>query len=194
MRSEQVGEILTLSGRLTGPGCLCLSSIPSVSNLWNTGADAEYSCVVATMAQGFYSWRIWSLTNRRLWLPILFGCVSCLQRFATSQAVELTCGQAMLTQMTAAFYTATVVGPISYSTHIRLCIPAQMAVGGRSVSRLFALSPEVTVRVLTIPGISTDSPAQMKGLAQRECRMRSAHNSFIGLRSEYPSRFMYSPN
>ncbi|KAJ6537947.1 hypothetical protein B0H19DRAFT_1270325 [Mycena capillaripes] len=48
------------------------------------------NATLAAMAQGFYSWRIWSLTNRRLWLPILIGCV-------------------MLTQVGAAFYSGMVM-------------------------------------------------------------------------------------
>ncbi|KAJ7439015.1 hypothetical protein B0H11DRAFT_2103067 [Mycena galericulata] len=33
------------------------------------------NAILAAMAQGFYSWRIWRLTNRRLLLPVLIGCV-----------------------------------------------------------------------------------------------------------------------
>ncbi|KAJ7254143.1 hypothetical protein C8J57DRAFT_1722164 [Mycena rebaudengoi] len=43
------------------------------------------NAILAAMAQGFYSWRIWILTNRRLWLPIIISCV-------------------MLTEVTVAFY------------------------------------------------------------------------------------------
>ncbi|KAJ7637823.1 hypothetical protein B0H17DRAFT_1216951 [Mycena rosella] len=52
---------------------------------WTWLVMLPLNAILAAMAQGFYSWRIWSLTNRRLWLPILIGCV-------------------MLTQVMAAFY------------------------------------------------------------------------------------------
>ncbi|KAJ7454341.1 hypothetical protein B0H11DRAFT_2287980 [Mycena galericulata] len=52
---------------------------------WTWLAMLALNAILAAMAQGFYSWRIWILTNRRLWLPILIGCV-------------------ILTQVTAAFY------------------------------------------------------------------------------------------
>ncbi|KAF7343100.1 hypothetical protein MVEN_01740400 [Mycena venus] len=57
---------------------------------WTWLVMLPLNAILAAMAQGFYSWRIWSLTNRRLWLPILIGCV-------------------MLTQVTAAFYSGIVI-------------------------------------------------------------------------------------
>ncbi|KAJ7041433.1 hypothetical protein C8F04DRAFT_1253125 [Mycena alexandri] len=57
---------------------------------WTWVPMLALNAILAAMAQGFYSWRIWILTNRRLWLPILIGCV-------------------MLTQATAAFYSGMVM-------------------------------------------------------------------------------------
>ncbi|KAJ6534210.1 hypothetical protein B0H19DRAFT_1383439 [Mycena capillaripes] len=51
---------------------------------WSWEPLPEFNGVLATMAQSFYIWRIWTLT-KSIWTPILIGCV-------------------MLTQMTAAFY------------------------------------------------------------------------------------------
>ncbi|KAJ6495010.1 hypothetical protein DFH09DRAFT_1103873 [Mycena vulgaris] len=61
---------------------------------WTWLVMLPLNAISAAMAQGFYSWRIWSLTNRRLWLPISIGGIT---------------------------------------------------IGVRSVSRLFALWPEITV-------------------------------------------------
>ncbi|KAJ7306937.1 hypothetical protein DFH08DRAFT_1053911 [Mycena albidolilacea] len=36
---------------------------------WTWLAMLPLNAILAAMAQGFYSWRIWILTNQRLWLP-----------------------------------------------------------------------------------------------------------------------------
>ncbi|KAF8144066.1 hypothetical protein K438DRAFT_2029318 [Mycena galopus ATCC 62051] len=57
---------------------------------WTWVVMLALNAILAAMAQGFYSWRIWILTNRRLWLPILVGGV-------------------ILTQVTAALYSGMVI-------------------------------------------------------------------------------------
>ncbi|KAJ6484195.1 hypothetical protein C8R45DRAFT_1214989 [Mycena sanguinolenta] len=57
---------------------------------WTWLVMIAVNAVLAAMAQGFYSWRIWSLTNRRLWFPILIGCV-----MLTTVAAAFYCGIAL---------------------------------------------------------------------------------------------------
>ncbi|KAJ7758181.1 hypothetical protein DFH07DRAFT_772647 [Mycena maculata] len=78
---------------------------------WSWAPLPVFNCILAAMAQSFYIWRIWRLTNKR-WLPVLIGCV-------------------MLTQVTACLYYGI--------RHI------QIDVEGRSIEKLFALSPEITL-------------------------------------------------
>lgn len=67
-----------------------LNAICKSGRLHTCAADPDCDYSVAAMAQGFYVWRIWSLTSRRLWLPVLIGCVSALTVLEPGQH-DLTC-------------------------------------------------------------------------------------------------------